>query len=371
MRAFTTNCRVGVAFVIALAAASACGDEASDQDIEVWSGEYIDYEWAAGMQPCDSTLESLDAFVPFVAEQLGLDPATFERITYRWETYESYQGHKDHEGTLGYSSGNHAYSFFSDLLHELVHTVVHQRRDGGLSFLREGFASALDATSIRILVSESWGPRPRYNRVDPRPYIDDTVKDDGGTFYGPAAAFVAYLLSRHGSEPLFELHAALTWTSSPERFADAFREIYDLDLDHEIEVFLTDDTCPDDATTSPQPFACAAPTVPWTNPNRWEDVRPVICVDGGATGGHEIPMDSVTVEVPEAGLYRFDFFGEDRSGAILLPCGRCPWLAEDTYLVPGSREVPLAKGLHAITYRAGLTEPSYVGAALSRIQDPP
>src|SRR5690606_22880029 len=149
--------------------------------------------------------------------------------------------------------------------------------------------SAFDATtSYKLIFAESRGPSPRYHRVDPRPFLDDNREDDGSGFYRAGAAFVAYLLSRYGPEPLFEAHERLGAASSPESFAATFGEVYDLDLATEIEVFLNDDTCPDDATTVPQPYACAAPTIPWASPTRWEDVRPLICVGGEATGIHEL-----------------------------------------------------------------------------------
>lgn len=352
--------------VVAVAPIVACAPE-----IEVWEGDHLDYEWEPPLQPCDGARERLDAYVPFVADQLGLDQGERSRITYSWLTPESYEAITRSRPSTGFALYRHAYSMLPLHYHEVVHTVVHQRRFGGLSFLNEGLAVAFDSSDIYFLHADSWGPLPRFDRVDPRPYLDHRLSRDGSGFYPPAGAFVAYLLSRHGPEKVLRLHERLDLAASPERFAEVFADVFGAPLDDEVATYLDDDTCPEEATVVPQPFACAAPVLPWVSPERWQDARAFACLDADADGLHDRRDASVSLEIPEDGLYRVDVVGDEWAAALLVPCGRCPWLAEDTYLKPGARVLTLTAGHHAINYDTGILEPGLVGVAITRVGDSP
>lgn len=344
-----------------------------DPEIEVIEGEHLDYEWETTREPCVWAASYSDAFVPFAAAQLGLDPDTFAQLTFTSLSYESFLEVPFTEGTSGIAFASHSYSPSMTHLHEVAHTVVHQRRLGGLSFLTEGVAEALTQGSELIVVERDAGRYARFDRIDPRPYLDHRRRRDGGYYYRVAGGFVTYLLSRHGPERFFELHEELTYTSSPRRFAEKFAEVYGRDLGDEVALFLDDDTCPEDATEVPQPYLCAAPFVDWATPERWEDSRALTCFEPAdyieATDDERGVSFEVSLEIPEAGRYRVELFGDTRS-AELLSCGRCPWLAEDIHLTPGALEVDLEAGHHALRYY-GDAWTALVGARLTRVDDEP
>ena len=362
--------RGGVPIVLALVGPSACGPEV---ETEVWEGEHLQYRWESTLQPCEGAAEYSDAFIPFAAAQLGLDAEGFGPLSFTLLSYEALQDfspYTENNGGGGFARLGDAYSSDQIHLHELAHIVVHEREVGGLRFFREGLAVALSEGQVFRRYLESEGPSPRHERVDPRPVFDERRRD-GSRVYPVGGAFTTYLLSRYGPERLLELHEGLTATSSPERVGRVFERVYGLNLDDEVDTYVNDDTCPEEATEHPQPYACTAPTIPWESLDRWSDVRPFRCYADPDAAEDDEPVAwssrTRTIEIPADGLYRIHVFGDPRSNIHLFPCGRCPWLAQDTHLTNGAEVIPLSAGLHAIAYSPALREPSVLGVTIEPV----
>ncbi|MEZ4453064.1 MAG: hypothetical protein R3B09_26625 [Nannocystaceae bacterium] len=147
-------------------------------------------------------------------------------------------------------------------------------------------------------------------------------------------------------------------TTGSARWGDAYA--WHPLLDHEVVHTVVD-----------QPGACAAPTIPWEG-ERWQDLRALECdaddVGGGLDeGGVGVMTRSITLEIPAAGSYLVERFGDDGIDAILQPCGRCPWLAVDHGLMRVGL-IELQAGLHAIRYRAPAGALALGGVVLTPVE---
>ncbi len=327
-------------------------------------GEHLDYAWEPALTPCAGTIPSMDAFIPFAAAELGLRPEDLPRVTYTWLSEDAYYAQSPDDDFV--HTGNfrlaHAYGAAPAILHELAHAIDDGARSGRRFFI-EGLAEAL-TPSLR--------GGPRYHVADPRPFLTATMADDLDAIaglYGTGGAFVAYLLAVHGPAPFLDLHRRLGPASTESRIRRVFADVYGNDLDAEVELFLGD-ACPAGATAVPQPYACAAPTLPWRTPTEFFDTRAIACDDPVTVGGHGDAYASatvaVTLDVPEDGAYELRALGDRDTRAILASCGPCPWLAHDTAIEPTPAIAHLRAGRHALVYTGDARALALAGAQIVR-----
>lgn len=353
-----------IASTFAFASLLACGDPLPDTASR--RGDHVDYAWEATLTPCAGTALAMDRFVPFVRDQLGLDPAARELIPYTWLTHDEYHAWAPDfdRPTGGYFDGTAAYGAEPAIFHELVHAVDSPAL-GGRRFFVEGLAVAFDP---------ALDGGSRYSRGDPRPYLTVTYTDDLDEvrkLYAAGGAFVAYLISRHGAARFLALHDRLGLGASEARIRKVFADVYERELDLEVEAFLGD-ACPDDASETPRPFACAGEAIAWATESTWFDARAITCEAAEAVGGHgdsdgeSLVRVAVTVEIPEAGAYELRAFGDGHVRAILASCGRCPWLADDVVIQAAPTIVGLEAGRHALVYRGEARAVSLAGVQIVR-----
>ena len=323
--------RAGLALALACTSAAACEQE----EHERWIGPHLEYVWDRVFEPCAGTFHSMDGFIPFAAEQLDVDVDALGDLTYLWLTRDEI---REIPGIVhgGAAIGRHVFMPAPAVRHELVHLLESTRLTfGGPRFLTEGIAVALE---------ERLTDGPRYFRSDPRPYLTQGYLE-GFDFYEPAGAFVAYLLSMYGPGPLFELYERLTLGAADGVFAAVFADVYGRDLDAEVEAYLAAETCPEGASTIPIPYECVAPTIPWERPHRWSYARRLTCDDDDVVGEPGSMFTAVTLDIPVDGDYEITAAG-DRVHGTLIPCGGCPWLAENAFVRP--RRLHLERGRHAL-----------------------
>ncbi|MEZ4450908.1 MAG: hypothetical protein R3B09_15615 [Nannocystaceae bacterium] len=347
---------------ILLAAATGC----QDPDTEVTQGIFVRYAWEPTLTPCGGAARTMDAFVPFVRGQLGLDPEGQDGISYTWLTQEAYERVEPDRlaPTSGICHGDTAYGIFPVMVHEMVHAV--DPSGGGGRFFIEGMAVAF---------APDLAGGDRYRRRDPRPYLtadftaDPETKDN---LYQRGGAFVAYLVGRHGPARFLELRDRLSMTASEDRIRRVFADVYGADLDDEVEFFLSD-ACPDEASELPIPHACEGEAVPWVSAREWRDVRAIDCDDASAVGGIGETFSqasvAVTLEVPEAGAYELRRFGEPDGAATLVSCGRCAWLAWDRALSAVGQIAALEPGRYALIHRVDAASLGLSGVRILRVPE--
>ncbi|MEZ4454683.1 MAG: hypothetical protein R3B09_34850 [Nannocystaceae bacterium] len=338
--------------------------EAPIPDFEGRSGEHVVYSWQSGLTPCAGNVAALEAFVVHVSSQLDLAvPASIE---YVWLTREEFEGWLPQWKVTraGIASGRRCFAIAPLLLHEVVHTV--DDLGGERTFFVEGLANA-----FALPLSSG----PRYPIRDPRPYLTANYvssTDEVHGIYAYGAGFVAYLLSRRGVARFTEFYGRLGGAASEAKIRRVFAEVYGLDFDVEVDTYLEDPSCPDDAIEVPQPFACAAPTIPWSDPDAWVDARILECGDEAVSGGFGGELGGVvgrvSVEIPSDGEYWVTRLGDTGGSVRLGPCGPCPWLAEDVAVEATPLRVTLRAGLYAAEYGAARVD-ALVGLSILRIRE--
>jgi len=334
-----------------------------DGDLLIAEGEHIDIYYEEAFDLCEGTIAASDRGIEFVAAQLGLDTADFEHLRYMWLSRARLDEKRTSstENAAGWASGRTSYGGYAFFSHEITHSIAFERDDNSLPFLREGLATAFDEPINGDGDNDGRLAPPG----DPRP---EFMSRNDEFSYDVAAGFVAYLLSRHGQERFWELYESVHSGSTESRLRRRFAAIYGLDLDAAVDDYLLGE-CPEDALPIPLPRSCGAEELPWRTDGTWIYSKVVDCEDEEVAGGINTtdPTETlfeatVTVEVPQAGLYSFEHI---RTGgfAILYRCGGCPWLNQ--YYFPG--EVRLAAGRHSLRLQSW--QPQVNTVSLARIGD--
>ncbi|MEZ4382122.1 MAG: hypothetical protein R3A79_12295 [Nannocystaceae bacterium] len=332
--------RPPLGLLVGLLSLSTCAPE---DDLIVVEGERIDLFHEPHLELCAGTVPYLDRWIEFAADQLDLDVDSFVHLRYLWLSEARLEEIRPSSvNASAWASGETSHAPSALHIHEVAHTVSAQREIDALPFLAEGLATALSETWLRDDVLDGYlAPR-----ADPRPFLTDSAQ---GLDYDMAAGFVGYLLSRHGTERFWRFYDSVGYLSSERRIRRRFAAIYDLDLDDAVDDYLLGE-CPEDARPIPLPPSCAGDLVPWEDDGTWVYSQALDCADEAVAGGI-VPDDpaqtgletAVTVDVPEAGRYRFSHVSVSNF-AVLYRCGGCPWLNE--LLLPG--EVELAAGRYAL-----------------------
>ncbi len=319
----------------------------SDPQIETLAakGERIDVHYAADFELCEGTVPTFDRGIVFVALQLGLDPDTFEHMTFTWLTAEELDqaSYFFFDGQAGWAWGSKSYGRHPLIFHELVHMIAHQEKYNAITFFTEGLAVAFEEGDARRSNS--------LEVVDPRPYLGVRYDDID---YRVAGAFVTYLLSRFGPEPFWELNRDLRFFSTENKFRRRFASVYGQDLDEVVESYMTDKTCPEGAVAIPQPPSCAGEEIPWQNPDQWIYSRILDCADDDIAGGDgtdDIAEIAVTLRIDQPGSYSLSLLSDYEVTGVLHRCGSCPWLYPDTLIDDSSTGLLATEGLYSLVLR--------------------
>lgn len=316
----------GAARAIALASALLAG---CLPELVQHQGEHILFEHSAELEVCAGTIDYLDALIPFLSAQVGV--VTPRQIRYSWLT------EADSEALLperrgagvgvslgGLSVGYHAMSFTEPALpHELVHSLMGPR--SAAPFFQEGLATLYDALVRGYRIYETESPQPS----DPRPLM--ALAQEHFNSFG-AANFVSFLLTRHGPERFVELYHRTTAAGGARQVRAAFNDIYDVDFDAEVELFMSGTRPCEDGYFELLAARCTAEAHPWQG-EVWTFADVMSCdspgVVGGTANGQDFPVFRVTtLEIPSAGLYDIAVDG-DLLQVHLAPCFGCPWRSAD------------------------------------------
>ncbi|MEZ4451895.1 MAG: hypothetical protein R3B09_20695 [Nannocystaceae bacterium] len=342
----------------------ACADE---PELQRWRGAHLEYGHEPELTPCAGTRSHMDQVIPFYAAQLGLDPASFDTITYAWLGDASWNelAPPNYRTFSGFAEGSRTIARGPRTVHELVHAIVNQRTGGsGLTLFKEGIAVALE---------EEWDVDGfRYEPVDPRPQLGLPASELNYTIAG---AFAAYLLTRGGAERYLTLLERTREDTDRRRLDAVFDELYGAPVDAVVDDYLGAHACPEGAAPIPLPPSCMAPERPWADPGRrWALARLLSCDDDDAVGGvshgenrDDAPLvTSATIVIDDPGDYRLRLVG-DGAYLGLVRCGGCPFLRRDASLPrAGELELELEAGPHALTIYADPEVESEVIVTLER-----
>ncbi|HEY8377420.1 MAG TPA: hypothetical protein VIK91_13080 [Nannocystis sp.] len=331
-------------------------------ELERYEGEHILYEHSASLEVCAGTVDYLDGLIPFLSEQLGVP--TPERIRYSWLTQadrEALTGSLLRENVGGHAVGYHAVSYYDPaLVHEIVHTLMTPHET--LSFFAEGLAYAYDDLVRRQRIDDM-----RRELVDPRPLMLLEARE---LDYAQAGSFVYFLIARHGVAPFLTLYARLDRPAQLGRIRALFREVYGVDLDEEVERYLSGVRSCDEEHFDVLAARCPAPVLPWRG-EAWVFADVMACdapgVVGGSTYWVELPEFRVTtLEIPQTGIYEISSAVDGDLVARITACFGCPWDSLDGRLDPWPRKYKLSAG----RYRVQVEGEADAGARFSVVVRP-
>ena len=306
--------------LVALGAFTASGCLPEYEQIQ---GDRVLYEYSEGLHPCRGNALYMDRLVPFLEDELAVQAPSLLR--YSWIG----------GGDRSQASGSHAWSLEPIHVHELAHAIT-----GAMpaKFFTEGVAQAVQG------MGDGLAPRYPYSDAD----VARAVWDPRGTLtastsrdvnYATAAAFVTYLLVRHGPERFHDFYRGLGGPVTMSWLRGQFRRAYGLELDDEIAVFrggIPD--CGEDVDPLPLPEG-STPGVAWGSEGLWEHELSMACDGPGVVGGlgPERAWPSfyaVTLEVPETGYYVLSYNSYDNLEVTTRfgPCFGCPWAPKDVLL---------------------------------------
>lgn len=293
-------------------------------ELEQHRGEHVLFEHSAALEVCAGTVEYLDGLIPFLSEQIGV--RTPEQIRYSWLTQsdrDQLLGSKPFEESGGLAVGYHAMSFSEPVIvHEVVHAIM--GLDVTASFFQEGLAVVYDALARGQRIYEIDGSRP-----DPRPAM--TSSTDQAADYAVAGSFVYFLIARHGPARFAEFYSGLNAPYTLTRIGAAFRRVYGIELDDEVELFMSGARPCDGEYFELLAARCVAPVQPWAG-DVWTFADVLSCDALGVVGGKgnawEVPAFRVTtLEVTETGYYDIDVVTDGALSVYIGACFGCPWRA--------------------------------------------
>lgn len=332
------------------------------------TGEVVDYHVGDGLEACADTPRFIDDFARGLADQLGLELTG--KVDYYWMGGAEFAKAPCTSGAAGCQIGDRIYARNPDLLHEVVHAVTEQGGMNSLPFFTEGVAVAYDpwpggAAGPRFMFK----PSPGEMEADPRKSM---ISPAGEIAYQQAGSFVSCLLLRHGHEKFVALTRELTADVDYLEISRTFEDVYDVELDSEVEVFIANDYC-DEEHADLLIYDCLAPEVDWEGAG-WSWQTAMECAADGVAGGVgdpemvSITQRSVALEVPASGQYELAVRSSG-VGAVTTTIGRCfgcPWYPRDI-LTKGSdtSTVDLAAGRYFVRVTAVSPEMPQVEISLT------
>lgn len=350
----------------ALAALAVLGPAACIPEYEQVQGERVLYEHSEGLHPCAGTVSYLDGVVPFLEQQLAFQAP--ERLRFSWIAVSDQWTPFGIPAGAGIAVGDHAWSFDPIHVHELAHIIT-----GGMParFFSEGVATAVDLLNDDVKPRYAWSDADLAKPIwDPRATMTATNPND--TNEVTAAAFVMFLVVRHGPERFHDFYRGLGGPVTMPWLRRQFRRAYGLELDDEIATFRQG-IPPCEADAYPvNVHECSGPRVAWADERLWEQDVSMACDDPGVVGG--IGPDwvwpsfhAVTLEVPAHGLYTLTLGNQDLS-ARFGPCFGCPWEPHDVFLegLMSQRTMMLDPGIYYLRVNAQSDESPTVTVRLQR-----
>jgi len=304
-------------------------------ELVVVQGEHIDVHHMPDFELCGGTVDAYDRGIEFVADQLGLDPDSFDHMSFAWldgPTFEEEHPSSDHR--IGRASRDEAAGLYPFIFHEVVHMIGYQEKKKVNTniFLTEGLAVAFQE-------KETVHP---IEFVDPRPYLVARYTTSPPVNYDVAGTFVSFLLSRFGPERFWELNRDLGRRSTEGRFRRRFKAVYGQELDTVVETYLEGE-CSENDLPIPLPVSCAAEEIPRADDGTWTYARALDCAEDDVIGGIDIDGDTpiehlVTFVIETSGDYDIRSIGDGPFRPLLYRCGGCPWLNQLQSLTSGHLE---------------------------------
>lgn len=290
-------------------------------EFEQAQGDRILYEHSNELRPCAGNSRFLDATV--VAYETTLGVRAPSPLRYSWLSEADIVSWPPGRGTSvgGQAIGLRAWAREPADVHEVAHLVA----GGGNTapFFHEGLADALAYMTGRrgLLYLEGWS-------LDPRPNMTATSPQE--VDYMLAGLFVNFLLTRHGSAKFMQFYRSLVWPFTMPRICATFAEAFSVDLNEEVEVFMSGSTpsC-DELVFSPTPIECAGANIPWIDGHTWGVQADMSCdapdvVGGDGEDGTRWRWRDVTVDVPLAGTYQLSIVAPAYVWVRFGPCFTCP-----------------------------------------------
>lgn len=349
----TTVTRHDGTLVGGLALLAACSPGLPDLDgLSSWDGAHVSYYASPSLEPCKGTPTYVDAFVPFVAGELGIPTPTGLQYVWLDSTDLAQTDCVNHSCQIS----DFAVSPDPGHLHEVVHAVTWDNSMNQWPFFTEGIAVAYDPWN-----GDEMGPRylipvvPGEPLPDPRPMM--LLPSADSIPYGVPGSFVAFLLSRHGPERFVDFTRHLTLPRTLDNLQEMFRRAYGSELDAEVDLFMYGPPCDDDAFPV-RVYDCAMPNVPWADAAQWSYSDVMDCHEGDILGG--IGLDaawhsirSVTLDVPTSGRYVLSAVSDNDVDVQIGACFGCPWEPRSFLVQAGEAvDVDLDAGPYYVRIRA-------------------
>lgn len=324
-----------VAISLGFALALACIPE-----LEVIEGEHLRFEYAPTLTPCAGNARALDALVPVLQEQLVRPELPPLRYTWhdgdpRHYRISAVERVTDACGSGGCVLGSHAVAVRPFYTHELIHLIM---QGESKPFFSEGIAVAMGPLSgFADTEEELTGPR-YLPGIPPDPRITMAANRADDVDYASAGAFVAFLLVRHGADKFSRFYDHLSVADTLGRIRQAFRGVYGVELDDEVELYMAGAPCPD--RPFPMiPIECQGPLVPWAG-DVWSHGVILSCDDESVAGGIDrhgngLARRPLTLDVETSGEYVIELHADRGVSLRFGPCFGCPWDGADVVLDGG------------------------------------
>lgn len=337
-------------------------------ELEQIQGEHLLFEHSASLQVCEGTVDYLEQVIPFLSEQIGV--ATPEQIRYSWITLADRDrlfGPLDGRESGGIAVGYHATSFYEPVVeHELIHSIM------GLNvtarFFQEGLAVAYEELVRGRGEHDAGNMWP-----DPRPTM--TAITDSDVDYPIAGSFVYYLIARHGTGPFIDFYTTLDGPYTLARIRAAFRRVYGVELDDEVERYMSGVRSCDEEYFEILAARCVAPVSPWRG-DVWTFADVLACdapgVVGGSTNRLEVPEFRVTtLEIPRDGTYELTAVVDGDLSVYLAPCFGCPWDNKHGRVDNGSYQWKTPAGRYHVHVEGDAHAASRFSVTVRPIESPP
>lgn len=340
-------------------AAGACLPE-----FEQVHGARVLYENSGELEPCAGNADYADKLVPFLEAQLAVTAP--QPLRYSWLTDRDVPNFFTRsEGSLhlgGSVVGQHAWGEDPVMVHEIAHLVAGS--SSSAPFFNEGIAVAVDILS-------DIGGGPRYvDEITFDPRTTMTATKSIGVDYGAAGLFVTFLLVRHGPERVRDFHRALVWPFTLERIDAAFRRIFGVTLDAEVEIFMKGPPPCEESYFNLQLAECMGPSIPWEDERTWRLAETLACDTPGVVGGigpsRAWPdFHTVTLTVTAPGVYGLMVETTGREWVRFGPCFGCPWdFKDEVVFAEELRPIRLAAGKYYLRVNGSSDEVSEIDVTL-------
>ena len=302
-------------------------------ELDSAQGERVLYEHSESAQPCAGNVAYLDRVVISLEQQLGVTAPRHLRYSWLIDDTALPPG-VFRPGTVDWAVGGHAISHAPALVHEVVHLVAARTT---APFFREGLAVTFD-----LLQPNGTGPRYR-EKMDFDPRRTMAALNYTDVEYIEAGFFVSFLLTRHGPEKFRSFYTRIPPPYSMALIRSAFRSAYTLDLDDEVELFMSGPPPCEVGYFPVQLSDCSAPLQAWQD-GAWRLSEVLDCespeVVGGTWGERSAAsFHQHTLEVEAPGMYVLETSGDEDVWIRFGRCFGCVWEDSDYWFRQGEKHL--------------------------------